>query len=353
MRRTLVSWIVAATTVAAVTVANAGEKVSYAVTTTIISVGHAAQSSIPVALGLWKDAGLDVEVVGLSGATAGVQQVASGQVDFASVGTVALMIARSMGIKVKAIYTYAQRPIYQVVALKGGGITKIEDLKGKTIGVPDMSSGSVPFIRSILKRANIDPDKDVKWLSVGLGAPAANAMRQKAIDVWAAWDTAVAALENGGFQFVQIAPDRANQLPGNVLITKEETLAANPERAVKVARAIAESTVFGLANPAASVRNHWKLYPSTKPQGGDDAKALKDAEHVFSSRFDLMMLPPGVTKWGTNIDAKWKDLADLTIEQGLLPKDFDVKSSYTNELIDKINDFDSNKFKDLAKQSKW
>jgi NitT/TauT family transport system substrate-binding protein len=352
MRRGLILFLAVIASVSA-TAVQAADKITYAVTTTNISVGHAAQSSIPLGLGLWKDAGLDVEVIGLSGATAGVQQVASGQVDFATVGTDALMIARSKGIKVKAFYTYTQRPIYQVVALKGNGITKIDDLKGKTIGVPDMSAGSVPFIRSILKRSNIDPDKDVKWLSVGLGAPAANALRQKAIDVWAAWDTVVAALENNGFDFVQIAPAWSTELPGNVLIAKEETISANPERAVKVARAIAESTVFGFANPPASVRNHWKLYPTTKPQGGDDEKALKDAEHVFDARFDLMTLPPGMSKWGMNLDEKWQELAELTVEQGLLPKDFDVKSTYTNELIDKINDFDADKIKELAKKSAW
>jgi NitT/TauT family transport system substrate-binding protein len=352
MQRRLIP-ILAAIAAVFATAVQAGDKVTYAVTTTNITVGHAAQSSIPIGLGLWKDAGLDVEVIGLSGATAGVQQVASGQVDFASVGTDALMIARSKGIKVKAFYTYAQRPIYQVVALKGGGIARIEDLKGKTIGVPDMSAGSVPFIRSILKRSNIDPDKDVKWLSVGLGAPAANALRQKAVDVWAAWDTAVASLENNGFEFVQIAPAWSNELPGNVLIAKEEAISANPELAIKIARGIAESTLFGFANSSASVRNHWKLYPSTKPQGGDDEKALRDAEHVFDARFDLMKLPPGVTKWGLNIDAKWRELADLTIEQGLLPRDFDSKSAYTNELIDKINDFDADKIKELAKKSVW
>lgn len=352
MRRRFISLLAAIASVAA-TAVQAEDKITYAVTTTNISVGHAAQSSIPIGLGLWKAAGLDVEVIGLSGATAGIQQVASGQVDFATVGTDALMIARSKGIKVKAFYTYTQRPIYQVVALKGNGITKIDDLRGKTIGVPDMSAGSVPFIRSILRRSNIDPDKDVKWLSVGLGAPAANALRQKAVDVWAAWDTVVAALESNGFDFVQVAPAWANELPGNVLIAKEETVSAKPELAVKIARAIAESTVFGFGNPAGSVRNHWKLYPTTKPQGGDDEKALKDAEHVFDARFDLMVLPPGVTKWGINIDAKWQELAELTVEQGLLPKDFDVKSTYTNELIDKINDFDAGKFKELAKQSTW
>lgn len=348
MRRLLVS-MVAMAAAAAITAAKAEEKVTYAVTTTNISVGHASQSSIPVGLGLWKEQGLNVEVVGVSGATAGIQQVASGQVDYATVGTDALMIARSKGIKIKAFYTYAQRPIYQIVALKDSGITKPEDLKGKTIGVPDMSAGSVPFMRTILKRSHLDPDKDVKWLSVGLGAPAANALRQKVVDVWASWDTAVASLENGGFEFVQIAPAWANELPGNVLVTKEETLAANPERAIKIARGIAEATIIGLANPAAAVRNHWKMYPTTAPQGGETEKALKNSEHIFNARFSLMKLPAGVTKWGQNVDAKWRELADITIDQGLLPKDFDVKAAYTNDLIGKINDFDKSKIEARAK----
>lgn len=348
--RTLIFAAAAAVTV---TAAQAADKVIYAVTTTNISVGHAAQSSIPVGLGLWKNQGVDVEVLGVHGATAGIQQLGSGQVNYATVGTDALLIARSKGVKIKAIYTYAQEPIYQVVALKGSGITKIEDLKGKTIGVPNMSVGSVPFMRTILKRSHIDPDKDVKWVSVGYGGPAANAFRQKVIDVWAAWDTVVAALENNGFEFVHIVPEWARGMPGNVLVVPEESLAKNPERAVKIARGLAEATVIGLANPAAAVRNHWKLYPSTKPQAGETEKSLKDAEHIFASRFKLMKLPAGVTQWGQNVDSKWKNLADLMISEGLLPKDFDVKAAYTNQFIADINKFDQKKIEALGKKENW
>jgi NitT/TauT family transport system substrate-binding protein len=334
------------------TASSALDKVTYAVTTTNITVGHAAQSSIPLGLGFWKDEGLDVEVIGLSGATAGIQQVASGQVDFATVGTEALMVARARGIKVKAVYTYAHKPIYQIVAPADGGITKVEDLKGKTIGVPDMTAGSVPFTRIILKASKIDPDKDVKWLSVSFGAPAANALRQKDIQAWAAWDTIIAALENNGFRFNYVAPDWANEMPGNVLITREDTIANQPDRVVKVARAIAKASQFGLANPAAAVRNHWNMYPQTKPQGGDPEKALKDALHIYDARFDLMKQEPGA-KWGQNVDAKWKKMAELWIEEGQVPKDFDVSQAYTNQFIEEINTFDRAKIAELAKTTSW
>jgi NitT/TauT family transport system substrate-binding protein len=333
--------------------ARAEEKVVYAITTTNISVGQADESSIPRKLGFWKKDGLDVDVIGVAGATMGIQQVISGQADATFVGVDGLFLARAKGIKVKAFYTAVQRPIYQIVALKGNGITKIEDLKGKTIGVPDMSTGAVAFTRAILKRSNIDPDNDVKWLSVGYGGPAANALRQKSIDVWAAWDTIVAALENNGFEFNQIVPEWATQIPGNVLIASEDTIAKHPDRIMKLARGIAQSSTIAIANPKAAILNHWQMYPETKPESGDIDKELANAEHIFNSRFDLIKLPPGVTQWGLNDDAKWKALAELYIEQGLLPKDFDYKAAYTNALIDDINKFDRGDVEKLSQRSSW
>jgi len=192
----------------------------------------------------------------------------------------------------------------------------------------------------------------VKWLSVSFGAPAANALRQKDIQAWAAWDTIIAALENNGFKFSYVAPDWANEMPGNVLITREDTIANQPDRVIKVARAIAKASQFGLANPAAAVRNHWNMYPQTKPQGGDPEKALKDALHIYEARFDLMKQEPGA-KWGQNVDAKWRKMAELWIEEGQVPKDFDVSQAYTNQFIEQINNFDRAKIAELAKTTSW
>ncbi|MCA1452989.1 ABC transporter substrate-binding protein [Bradyrhizobium sp. BRP22] len=331
--------------------AQAAEKVTYAVTTSNISVGHAAQSSIPLTEGYWKSQGLDVEVIGLSGATAGIQQVASGQVDFATVGPDALLVARAKGIKVKAVYTYARRSIYRIVVPEGDGVKSLADMKGKTLGVPDMSAGSVPYARAALSAAGVDPRDGVKWLSVGIGGQAANALRQRQVDGWAAWDTVIASLENNGFKFRYIDPPWVDEIPGNVMIAREDTIEKRPDLVVKVARGIAESSVFGLANPDGALRNHWRMYPDTKPATQND-ESFRQARHIFDSRFKLTQIEPGV-RWGENIPAQWKRMADISIEEGLIPKNFDVGAAYTNQFIPEINAFDQGKIEAAAKSSNW
>jgi NitT/TauT family transport system substrate-binding protein len=351
MRRIGLFGSILAVSLATIGIANAGEKVTYAVSTADISVGHAAQSSIPLTEGFWKDEGLDVDVIGVSGATAGIQQVASGQVDFSTVGGDALLLARAKGIKVRAVYVYARRSIYRIVAPEDGDVRALIDLKGKTLGAPDMSAGSVPYARAALASTGVDSQNDVKWLSVGFGGQAANAFRQKVIDAWAAWDTIIAALENRGFRFRYVDPPWINEILGNVIVAREETIEKHPDLVVKVARGIAKSSVFGLANPDGALRNHWKMYPSTKPDVVND-ETFKQARHIFDARFDLTKLEPGV-KWGENVPAQWKRMAQMLMDESLIPKTFDVDATYTNQFISQVNDFDSKKVEEAAKASGW
>ncbi len=228
-------------------------KVVFSPTTTDISAGHAAHSSIPLEMGFWQQDGVDVDVIGIQGSTAGVQQVAAKQVAFATVGPETVLLARAKGAKIKAIYTYARITIQRALALEGKGIEQPEDMRGKTIGVVSMSTGSVPYCRQMLVTAGIDPDKDVKWLAVGQGSQAAMALKRGTVDVYCTWDTAAAPLEAGGMKFVEIEPPYHDDLIGNVIITHEDYLAEHPDIAATVARGIAKSTIFGLANPERAI----------------------------------------------------------------------------------------------------
>jgi NitT/TauT family transport system substrate-binding protein len=326
------------------------EKLIFAPTTTDLSVGHAAHTSLPRYMKCWENEGVDVDVVGIQGATAGMQQIAAKNVSFANVGPEVLMMARAKGARVKAIYTYSRSTIYRAVALKSSGLTKTEDLRGKTMGVIAMSTGAVPYGRQMLQAASINPDTDVQWLPIGEGAQAALALKRGDAAAWFAWDTAVAALQAQGLEFVHIKPPYFDDLIGNVIVAHEDFLANHKPAAIKVLRCIAKATIFGLTNPEKTINVHWQYYPATRPEG-DEAEALQKARIVFDSRFSGYQVPAGV-KWGENIASQWQGVARLLQQEKLLPPDYDVQASYSNELIDAVNDFDAQAVVQAAKAAR-
>jgi NitT/TauT family transport system substrate-binding protein len=312
-------------------------KTSFGPTTVDISTGHAGHSSLPQALGYWKAEGLDVNVFGVAGDTAGVQLVSGSKMDFISINGPGLMAARAKGIPLKAVYMHARMPISRFVVPKASGIKSVADLKGKTVGMPVMQPET--YADSIYREAGLEFAKDAKVIATGTGAPALLALKRGDIAAWNSWDTAVAELENRGMEFIEFRPSYFNELFGNAVITREDLIRDNPKMVIGMCRAIAKAVHFGLANPEAAIRIHWKLFPQSKPQGSDEAKLLQDSKRVFMSRFEGYALN-GVSKYGESLPAQWERTAGLLRQQGTLPAGFDVRASYTNQFVDEINNWD-------------
>ncbi len=317
------------------------KKAIYTITTKDISVGLSANSSIPQTLGYWKAEGLDLEITTLEGSTAGVQQLAAGNIQFATVGPETALIAREKGVKIKAFYAISRVTIFRVVVPADSALKSVADLRGKTIGASALTSGAVPVARALLASGGVDPDKDVKWLAVGVGAPAAVAITQKSVDAMALWGDFQAGLENRGLQFREITAPFMKDLLGQVVVARDDFLAEHPDVAVAFARGLAKATLFGLTNPEAGVRIHWKLYPQTRLQGAEDAAALANALRIFHARFETQRVDNREDKrWGASSPAQWAKLHALYREQQLIQGNADVNEVFTNQLIDEINRFD-------------
>src|SRR5436853_2529715 len=124
------------------------KKVVFAVTTKDISVGHAAHSSLPVALGYWKEEGLDVSVTSVEGSVTGMQQLAAGNIQVVSLEPEEIVIGREKGIRIKGFYVQARETIFRLVVPADSVVHSVRDLKGRTVGVPTLASGPVPFTKA-------------------------------------------------------------------------------------------------------------------------------------------------------------------------------------------------------------
>jgi len=317
------------------------KKVVFAVTTKDISVGHSAHSSVPQALGYWKEEGLDVEVTSVEGSAAGMQQLAAGNLQIVSLGPEEIVIGREKGVKIKGFYVQARETIYRLVVPADSPLQKVADLKGKTLGVPSLASGSVPFAKALVASVGIDPEKDLKILAVGVGAPGRLALQQKTVDCLALWDTLQASIENSGMALRRLDLPMVHEMLGQTLATRDDQVTENAAMLVGFARGIAKATVFGLANPEAAVRIHWKMYPQTKPQTGDEAKALKDALNVFNARFMLQRVDNRPdTRFGIGTLAQWEKLKSIFKDQKFIEGTVPAADLYSAALVDQINKFD-------------
>ena len=317
------------------------KKVVFAVTTKDISVGHSAHSSLPQVLGYWKEEGLDVTVMSVEGSAAGMQQLAAGNLQIVSIGPEEIVLGREKGVKIKGFYVQARETIYRLVVPGDSPLQKVADLKGKTIGVPSLASGSVPFAKALVASVGIDPEKDVKILAVGVGAPGRLALQQKTVDCLALWDTLQASIENSGMALRRLDLPMVQEMLGQTLATRDDQVTENAAMLVGFARGVAKATVFGLANPEAAVRIHWKMYPETKPQTGDEAKALKDALNVFNARFMLQRVDNRPdTRFGIGTLAQWEKLKSIFKDQKLIEGTVPAVDLYSAALVDQINKFD-------------
>ena len=316
-------------------------KAIYTVTTKNLSVALAAHSSIPSTLGYWNAEKTDIEVTSVEGSTAGLQQLAAGNIQFTTVGPEVAIMAREKGVKVKSFYVVNSVTIFRLVVPRESAVQTAADLRGKTIGVSALTSGAVPVARAIVSSGGLNPDRDVKWLTVGVGAPAALAVKQKSVDAMALWGDFQAGLENQGLQFREISAPFMKDLLGQIVIARDEYLAEHPEIAIAFARGLAKATLFGLTNPEAAVRMHWKMYPQTRPQGMDEARAMQESIHVFNARFETQRVDNRDDKrFGASSTAQWNRLKAIYKEQGLIQGTVDVNEAFTNSLIDEINRFD-------------
>jgi NitT/TauT family transport system substrate-binding protein len=264
-----------------------------------------------------------------------------------------LAILRPQGVRARFFYTAYQTNTYGIAVAADSPIQKLTDLKGKTIGVTNMSSAGVIIARAQVAAAGLNPDTDITIVVAGEGAQPAVMLRNKQVDALSQFDTQYALVEIAGVKMRLLDTTAIARHPANGFMALEDTIKSQRKDLIGLGRAYAKGAVFAIANPEAAVRMVYEAYPQTRPTGKDEATAVRDDVKVLSARMEHWKLEPaGVKRWGENSEANYRDYADFMLKWGVIKQKVDGTELITNELIDEINRFDPAKITAEAKAYK-
>ena len=200
------------------------------------------------ALGEYKKAGVDVDLVEFKGGSDALKAVMGGSADVVSGYFDHCVNLAAKGQHLQAFVVYDRYPGFALVVSPKhtSEIKSIKDLANKKVGVSAPGSSTDFFLKYTLAKNGVDPNS-VGVIGVGLGATAVAAMEQGQIDAAIMLDPAVTQLA-GRHKDLKILSDTRSQkdtlavfggeYPGGALYTKADWIAAHPKEVQALTNAI-------------------------------------------------------------------------------------------------------------------
>src|ERR687895_516356 len=130
-----------------------------------------APSWVAADKGIWKKHGLDVELIFLRGGSRTVSALIGGSVDFIIGSDLGVTTAILQGATLTRVGVTTNTLGYSMVTQPN--IKSVRDLKGKVIGITPGRDAAYARVVKLLRDNGMDANKDVTYLSVGDGGPAA------------------------------------------------------------------------------------------------------------------------------------------------------------------------------------
>ena len=197
--------------------------------------------------GFFKAHKIDMKYIPGAGGGSAIRNMLSGAADVAFTDPASFYLALDKGERLVAIYNIYPQNVFNVVSPVERGIKKAEDLKGKTIGVYSLSSGTRQNLQVLLHQVGLS-EKDVTIKVTGLlnFSP----VIQGQVDATAATDTGlyVGKLKGLGDVNVINVADSIN-IPSDMFVVKDSYYTANKSILKRFLAAYRDSAAWMIENP--------------------------------------------------------------------------------------------------------
>jgi len=231
-------------------------------------------------------------VIGSSGTLR--QAMIAKQYEFGLYAFVHIPIARLAGSPFKAVIELHDQEFFGLIVrsqLKDQ-VKTVKDLKGRKIGYTTPGSGSWALGNVYLKKAGLDPDKDVELVSLGGdNAVFYTALQSGRVDAIVSFEPIaqkVLADNVGVFLLDPYQPGQAKEWTGSdkaaalFLVTREDVIQAKPDLVKRMANVQKKGLDFIRASTASAIADAILASPKAAEQfqGLDKALVVKVIDHI-------------------------------------------------------------------------
>ena len=278
---------------------------------------------VAIEKGYFEEAGLEVT---LNHHQAGADQfgpLVAGQEDLLMSAGDEVLIARQQDVPLVYVAEVFTRYPVGLIVPADSDIASIEDLKGKTVGIPGEYGANYIGLLALLEGAGMTRD-DLEIQSIGFTQ--ASALLAGHVDaVMGYLNNEPIQLAKAGMEVETFPVSDVLSLVSNGLVVTQETIDERPE----IVRAAVEATLRGvedvIANPEEAVEIATEYVPTLT-----DEQQAEDALAVLQASIPMWEATDG---WGTSDPEAWQAMADFLLENGILTDAADVDAAYTNDLV--------------------
>jgi ABC-type nitrate/sulfonate/bicarbonate transport system substrate-binding protein len=208
-----------------------------------LRIGYSSISGAYVGIWVAHDAGffakegLDDQMILIPNGTQLAQVTVAGEVDIASLGGGAALAAALSGADFKVIGNNVNKLVFSMYARPD--IKRVEDLKGKKIGITRVGSSADISARFALRKHNLDPQKDVILLQLGSMTSIAGALKGGTVDAGMVSPPTLFLMEKLGFKEIASITDMDLAFPNPAMVVLGDIIRRKPDLIDRFMRAYA------------------------------------------------------------------------------------------------------------------
>ena len=280
-------------------------------------------------LGYYKEEGLNVELLDFPGGQKSLEALLGGSTDVVCGFYDHAIEMAAKGQPVKAFVSILRYPGFVAASPK---VSRIEDLKGKIVGVSAAGSSTQMFLHYLLTAHNMKPE-DTSVASIGMSATAVAAITHGKVDAAIMTEPALAIVAKQIPDLHLLADARTAEgvkaiygvdvYPSAVLYSTPAWLAAHPKDAASLAKAMLRTLQWMRAASPEEIRQ--KMPPAFRTEDvATDLQSLKNLQAMLSQ--DGKLTPESAEAVKKVLSVSLAEVRSSSI---------DLAQTYTNEFVTK------------------